>query len=282
MRDSPSYVGLEQPWLCAAAPTLVAAASIGALFGVGLAGWPGELGISGAGFCETFRAGIVKQPANSWSTAGFVAVGLWIGFRAMADREALRRRGGPAPSRMLATNGYPLLYASVAVLLGPGSAAMHASTTAWGGVLDRCSMFIWMAFVLAYGLTRLLDLSGPRFVAVYLAIAVPASVLIALDAMPVSGDFTFGTLVAALVVIETAIAWRRPELSARRGWLLLSTAVFLAAFGVWLPSRTGGAWCDPDSLVQGHAVWHLLCAVSVACIFAFYRSERARSDELQR
>jgi len=274
MQDSRTFTGLQQPWLCAAIPCLVAGLSIGALVIVGLEGWLGPLGINAGGFCERFRDGIIKQPANTWSSLGFVAVGIWIGFTAMRDRAALRVAGGPAPSRMSATNGYPVLYASLAVLLGPGAAAMHASTTDWAGVLDRMSMYVWIAFPVAYGLTRLRDLSGIGFVAIYLAIALPFCLLIANDAVPISGDFVLGTLIFTLAATEVAIG---SELSGRRAWLVAATCAFLLAFGTWLPSRTGGAWCDPDSLLQGHAVWHLLCAVAVACIFAFYRSERART-----
>jgi hypothetical protein len=43
------------------------------------------------------------------------------------------------------------------------------------------------------------------------------------------------------------------------------------------PSRTGGFLCDPDSLLQGHAVWHLLCAGTTGSIYLYHRSERAVS-----
>ena len=274
MGEAPHPSLLQRPWLCAAVPALVAVLSIAALVAVGQGGWPGELGLSGAGFCERFRPGVIKQPANTWSTAGFVCVGLWIALRSMRDREDARARGGRGWNRMSATNGYPVLLGSVAVLLGPGSAAMHASTTRWGGVLDRTSMFLWIAFGVAYAVTRLADLPGRLFVALYLAIALPFTWMIAVDAVPVSSDAMFGTLIATLTGLEAAIALRRPSLSGRRGWLVAAAAAFLVAFAIWLPSRTGGPWCDPDSLLQGHAAWHLLCAVSVACIYAFYRSER--------
>ena len=80
-------------------------------------------------------------------------------------------------------------------------------------------------------------------------------------------------LITSFAVIETTIALRHRHLKAQRWWLVAAAVVFLAAFGIWLPSRTGGPWCDPDSLLQGHAAWHLLDAGSVACVFAFYRSE---------
>jgi hypothetical protein len=57
-------------------------------------------------------------------------------------------------------------------------------------------------------------------------------------------------------------------------WLVAAAVLFLTAWGVWIPSHTGGLLCDPDSLLQGHAAWHLLDAGAVACIYQFYRSEQ--------
>ena len=45
----------------------------------------------------------------------------------------------------------------------------------------------------------------------------------------------------------------------------------LVAFTIWLLSNAG--WCDPDSLLQGHAAWHLLCAVAAYWLYRLYASE---------
>ena len=33
-------------------------------------------------------------------------------------------------------------------------------------------------------------------------------------------------------------------------------------------------WCDPHSLLQGHAVWHLLDALSAYLLFRLWASEK--------
>ena len=40
-------------------------------------------------------------------------------------------------------------------------------------------------------------------------------------------------------------------------------AVLGIGFGVYLLSRTDGPLCAPESLLQGHAIWHLSVAVGV-------------------
>ena len=58
-------------------------------------------------------------------------------------------------------------------------------------------------------------------------------------------------------------------------WLLAALAVFGLAYVVWTLDGTG-AWCDPTGWLQGHAVWHLLGAVSAGLAFIYYWREKDR------
>jgi hypothetical protein len=53
------------------------------------------------------------------------------------------------------------------------------------------------------------------------------------------------------------------------------------ALVVYLLSRTGGPACDPDAVLQGHAVWHVLTAVVLGmwAQVAFERAAPAASGE---
>ena len=61
------------------------------------------------------------------------------------------------------------------------------------------------------------------------------------------------------------------------------TPYFWAGFGayivatiIWEPSKTGGPICQAlgsDSLLQGHALWHLLGAVAMWCFYKYFRTE---------
>lgn len=71
-----------------------------------------------------------------------------------------------------------------------------------------------------------------------------------------------GALVAAFLG-SGVLAWRR----IRVGDLPL-TSLIVAAVGIliWSRSRTGGPWCDPNTLIQGHAIWHVMAAWAVAAL----------------
>jgi hypothetical protein len=46
---------------------------------------------------------------------------------------------------------------------------------------------------------------------------------------------------------------------------LAALAATAAGAACWWAGRTASPWCDPDSLLQGHAAWHLLGAAALAC-----------------
>mgnify|MGYP002623716212 FL=1 len=261
-----------RPHHCITVPAVIAGVSYLLLAAVGLAGWPGEVGSSGMMFCEASSSGIIKQPANSWSNLGFTFAGLWVGFAAWQHFA----RGGDRVETNRFRNRifYPTLYATVAAFVGPGSMALHASTTTWGGMIDLMSMFFWAVFALVYGLTRALELDDVRFKVTYLLVlAVVTALYLGVSGVG-GGTPIFGVLVVLYAISEAWIFFRRPDLTADRRFLLGGVALFLIAFSIWLPSRTGGPLCDPHSLLQGHAIWHLLNAAAMVAFFLFYDSER--------
>ena len=76
-----------------------------------------------------------------------------------------------------------------------------------------------------------------------------------------------------LYLVVGLVAWH--ELSRRAGRTRLApgrralyrAALATAAAGAacWWLGRTASPWCDPDSLLQAHAAWHLLGAAALAC-----------------
>lgn len=63
------------------------------------------------------------------------------------------------------------------------------------------------------------------------------------------------------LVCSAAIAL--PGGERRPSWASAAAVTLAAAGAVHATSRTGGPLCRPDSLLQGHALWHLLSAGAV-------------------
>ncbi len=57
-------------------------------------------------------------------------------------------------------------------------------------------------------------------------------------------------------------------------WFWAGVISFLAGYSIWLTGTDTHSWCRPDSMVQAHAVWHLLTALATWCFFKFLRTER--------
>lgn len=248
--------------------SVVAILSTGLLVLAVGAGWLGPDVGRGDNFCEAARAGWVKQPANTWSNAGFVVAGLVVAWHA-----GRVRLGG------LATP-----YACLVVLLGPASAAMHATQSALGGHLDLLSMYLVASFAAAYALMRWYRRPQVFFWQLF-ALFVAVCELVGLYDEPVpvvtyAGNIAFATLLLVAVVTEVRLWRRAPATGDPRtdlGWGAGALASILVAFAIW--NATKVRWCDPSSLLQGHAAWHLLDALSAYLIFRLWASERPRGQK---
>lgn len=55
-------------------------------------------------------------------------------------------------------------------------------------------------------------------------------------------------------------------------WYWVGMAAFLTAYAIWLTGTATHPACDPDSILQPHAIWHLLSAVATFAFFLFLRT----------
>jgi hypothetical protein len=231
-----------------------------------LAVWQGWLGPDvgrGAAFCEA-AGGLIRQPTNTFSNVGFVVSGLLIAWHASSS----------GPARRTMTQGLATAMACIVILLGPGSAAMHATQTALGGHLDVLSMYLVASFAVSYAAMRWWQ-RGRRFFAGAFTAGLVVCVLV--GALPVTlpvvmttGNAVFAALVVAALVLELLII-RRGRTRSNRRYAYTSFGCLAVAFAIWNVSNVTG--CDPTSLLQGHAAWHLLDASAAYFLYRYYASE---------
>ncbi len=78
--------------------------------------------------------------------------------------------------------------------------------------------------------------------------------------------------------VPAVFSGNRPE--ARRSyvpWFIAGVSVYMVAFSIWLTGRPNHSWCNPDSIIQAHAIWHLLSALATWFFFKFLRTEKRLS-----
>jgi len=217
-------------------------------------------------FCEAPRAGaLVLQPANAWSSLGFVFVGFWIIWGAYASPQATAFSGGRA-----------LLFGVTAIVVGIGSVLLHATLTLWGQFYDVLGMYLLSAFVLVYALQSWRGLSNAMSFALYVA---ACAVLIALLwLMPETRRWLFAIVLLLGIVVELLLA-RPRRLGVRVALFGYGLLANIVAFAIWVLDNTH-ALCAPDSLAQGHAIWHFLGVVAVYFNYLYYRSERLAAGNI--
>ncbi len=205
-------------------------------------------------FCEAIRDSLVRQPANTWSSLAFVAMALWV-----AHRIRISDRARAALPRAAAW-----LFVAALAFVGLGSAFYHARLTFFGQVLDVSGMYLLATFILLHRLGPRLGLPPTGSVVVF-AIA-NAALMVAQVTTPSLRRVVFGVLLGAALGVE----WQ----ASRRGraWLFRGTALMVLAFLIWILDRER-VICAPESLLQGHALWHVLGAVAAACLFRRYEEE---------
>ena len=243
---------------------------LGAFFAGGAFGWPGEFVGAGAMFCETFRESWIKQPANTWSNLGFVVAGLGMVSYASIGR----RKSWFTDNRFTTSNSLLLLYALLVIFIGPGSMALHGTGHAWGHTIDVLAMFTFIMFPIAWSASHLIGDKERPFWTIYLSLTVPLTLAHVFGVLPFSGIVLYAVLIPITVALEVARYFWRP--TGLRSVVLTVCALssFVLAFVAWRLSLTGAPLCAPESLIQGHALWHLLCAVATFYLFMAYLNEK--------
>lgn len=232
--------------------------------------WMGPATGVGGDFCEASHAGLIKQPANTWSNLGFIFVGLSVAWQLSAGKFNHNK------NTITQSAFYGTFFACVIILLGPGSMAMHATEASVGGWFDMLSMYLIASFTFAYAVERFYSLSKTWFFALYVAALFTCLYVQELPYhVPVVGfigNFIFAVLISLTVIFEMLNNFvRKFEQEKKYGFLSLGSLIL--AFIIWNLWKNDSYMCDPQSLIQGHAIWHILDAVAAYFLFRYYASE---------
>ena len=211
-----------------------------------------QYGLPNVNWCEETLCAVVNEPANAYSNVAFLLVALAMWALGRSVRASALRRFAPA-----------------AVLVGASSFAYHASNIYLTQVLDFLGMFVFCYLLLLINAERLGWL-GAQAVRRVLPVCVLGSTALTAALAPLG--FPIQSLIAALIlgIIVTEALLRRRAVYPMRYFLLSLLAISIGAVcsGVDVSRRL----CDPQShLLQGHAAWHVMSALSLLFSFLHYR-----------
>lgn len=234
-------------------------------------------------FCETNRMNeIIRQPANTWSNFGYLAVGLFALTLAVHDYKNKSRR--QSANFLVQYPMFSLLYGLSCLYLFIGSFLFHASLTEYFQRLDQSGLLSVVIMLLALNFYKLAPYFRKKgewknLHAVAMIAAVVCNVLIFRWLLSIDINVLFPVLL--LMVIASGLFYTF-KIRNRSFFLNYMYAAFLLMFlagGIWILDRSH-TLCNPDSMLQGHALWHLLTAVSMFFIYLYYRSGSLSDKEL--
>ena len=202
----------------------------------------------GTADCEVVGGGWLSQPVNAWSSLAYAVVGMVL-IASVSQ--------APRSDRTLR-----VAFGVLMVATGLGSYLYHGPQPAAAGFahdVTFLAMLWWLILMnptLPYGHTR-----RSAWIAL-VSITIAASAL--LIALPHSTNLLTGISIVALIASDVLIR-RIGGINGR--WYTAALLLLAASLVVNLLGRSGSATCDPDSLIQFHALWH---ALSAAALGAYY------------
>ncbi len=134
-------------------------------------------------------------------------------------------------------------------VLTAGSFSFHSDQNSVFGWLDGLGVLLVLWAVVEH------RLDGERSPQVWAAVAAVVAVL-AIPGLAGAAPVLLGGVIAATVVIRTT----DPK------WVAGIGILGAVAVGIYILGRNGAPLCDPDSLIQPHAIWHVLAAATVVLI----------------
>ncbi|NNC96118.1 MAG: hypothetical protein HKN92_11195 [Chitinophagales bacterium] len=237
-------------------------------------GWEAAFG-NAYSFCELDRGPCsVRQPINTWSNLGFLIVGLISLTFGIND---FRRRKINTQSLIVKYPAFSIMMGISCIYVFFGSFFYHASLTYFFQKMDITGIYALMISILAYNTYVLFP--KYKFKAKERDshhVIIPAAILIFLlfyfYVWKLNINYLFPLIVFITFVLKYMIIRSGAHAKAFLRYLGIGLVSIVLAGAMWILDFTD-LLCSPYSVLQGHAVWHILCAISALFIYFYYRSD---------
>ena len=252
--------------------------------------WIASHELRGSNYAETVRADdLFRTRANTWSNLAYILVGIYAICFGFYDH---RNIDSANQNYVTKTPAMSVLFGVACCYLGFGSGLFHASLTRWGQQLDVGSMYAPLLACIAINLGRyapwfpsIRTTSNPSTRVPTWPLLVAGVIVISYllyhykwsmssgQVLPLHIAIVSGFAIADFVPSSWPFSLRRLHTySIQRRWLAVSLLAMILAV-TCRQLDVAGKFSTPESWFQGHAVWHLLTAASLASMYLYYRSE---------
>ena len=228
-------------------------------------------------FCEMNHEGLIRQPMNTLSSFALCIPGFFILWRWEDQKptQTLHYRQGESPLKYQSIES--ALFAITCILVGLGAAAAHGTQSKEGSILDVFSMVLWILFPIIFNISRMKKYNSATFLTIWVTSSLLGILILKTDIfLSKMGVANFYTIVIPFWVIIEIIAIKI-KLREPNKWLIIGIISFTVGYLTWLFDQTE-VGCDAYSLFQWHAIWHILCAVSMYSFWLHLRMENSEQE----
>jgi hypothetical protein len=226
-------------------------------------------------FCEANHMDeAIRQPSNTWSNLGYLAVGLFALTLAVHDYKNKKR--DESENFLVRYPLFSVMYALSCFYLFIGSFMYHASLTAFFQKLDQTGLYSVIAMILVLNLYKIFPYFNHRGStrnshkwAKVLVIVLNIAFFNWLWRININALVPGLLLMIIITGMYYTLAINRTAYFTK--YMYAAFLIMFAAGSVWILDRQRVV-CQPDSFLQGHALWHILTAVSIFFIYLYYRS----------
>lgn len=250
-------------------------------------GW-GAAGGNSSHFCEANRWNLlIIQPSNTWSNLGYLFVGLLLISIGIKDHFFTERK---QLDNLIARHpAFTILIGVALVHLFIGSFFYHASMTLAFQKLDITGIYAVLIALFTYNAFKAFPFIriGKRLMSSHkllISLGIALNTLFFVEIWKWNINIVFPVMIVAFLLLNVINMKRRILLNMYKNYLFSSMLTMGVAATIWILDRSN-VFCMPESIFQGHALWHILTALSVLFIYLYYRSETfdlARAYRIER
>lgn len=208
--------------------------------------------------CEFLADGFLAQPINAVSSLAFVMGGFLLFFT--GTRGGFR---GPLAAAFSAT----------LVAVGIGSVAFHGPGGVVADWVHDGSITALLVLIATAEIGSSIGWNQRRMVSAW---AVVSAMLWSVEWIWSGAGDTLNAPLAAFAVVGVLATQRSTAAGPDEptGGILVGLTILGLGGLIMLLSRTGGPLCAPNSVLQGHAIWHVLAAIGIF-VYARFRAAAA-------
>jgi hypothetical protein len=208
-------------------------------------------------FCEASSGHFPEQVANAISSFAFIFLGIWA---LLSTREPV------FGTRERALKPY---FAVAMLFLGVSSFYYHATLSFIGQFFDIFSMYTFGLLLLLGALYRCGHVAG--WLAAILFGVLTVALAVTQYLFPEARRVLFALVLLPGIVLElTRLVTGYGPRSPRARFVYVGVGALVVGYAIWLLDQNHIV-CNPDSIIQGHATWHVLTALAAYMIFLHYR-----------